>query len=291
VVADITGDGFLDIVLGSEAGTLNAWDMLGNMIPGFPMQFTSYIRGTPIVEDLDNDGDAELIAASWDLNVYVWDLEAQTYDGYVQWNGFHGDQFNSGWKDVGGAVTDAAVSAWMYELGSGYLRLTWAMSGLDGAWDLYRRELDGEYELVAVGLRVEETGTVTYTDVMVEEGQTYVYRLEVSGGGDYAETEPIEVPVARARLYQNHPNPFNPSTTIAYTVPGPSTSRHNVVLRVYDVRGGLVRTLVNGPVEGGRHEAAWDGTNNRGEQVSSGVYFARFASGGYSDVRKMVLLR
>jgi flagellar hook assembly protein FlgD len=126
---------------------------------------------------------------------------------------------------------------------------------------------------------------------MVEEGLTYTYMLMVSGGGASVETDPIEVPVASARLYQNHPNPFNPSTTIAFTVPGSSGSVHNISLNVYDVRGALVKNLVNGPVAGGRHEVRWSGSNNRGEQVSSGVYFARFASSGVKAVRKMVLLR
>jgi hypothetical protein len=290
VIADINGDNSLDIVLGSEEGRLNAWDINGDIIPGFPIMLSSFIRGTPVVKDLDFDGDVELIASCWNQNVYVWDLDARYYPGYAQWNGFHGDQFNSGWKELD-VATDAAVTAWMYELGPDYLRLTWSLSRETEEWDLYRQTGDGEYELVAMGLTVEAGGTLSFTDRMVEEGLVYRYLLEVAGGGVSVETESIEVPVASARLYQNHPNPFNPSTTIAFTVPGSSGSRQNVALNVYDIRGALVRSLVNGPVAGGRHEVSWNGTNNRGEQVASGVYFTRFASGGYRSVRKMILLR
>ena len=290
VIADINGDGSLDIILGCEEGRLNAWDVDGNEIPGFPIQLKGFVRGTPMVWDLDLDGDVELIASCWDHNVYVWDLDAQTYSGYAQWNGFHGNQFNSGWKELV-TQTDAAVTAWMYEIGEGYLTLTWAVSGEIEEWDLFRQTGDGDYELIAAALRTEESGTVSFTDRMVEEGLIYKYRLEVAGGGASVETESIEIPVASAKLYQNHPNPFNPSTTIAFTVPGDSGAKQNVALNVYDLRGALVKSLVNGPVTGGRHEVSWDGRNNRGGRVASGVYFTKFASGGYKSVKKMILLR
>ena len=290
VIADINGDGSLDIILGCEEGRLNAWDVDGNEIPGFPIQLNGFVRGTPMVRDLDFDGDVELIANCWDQNVYVWDLEAQAYAGYAQWNGFHADQFNSGWKELS-VATDASVIAWMYEIGAGYLRLTWAVSGEIEEWDLYRQTGDGDFELIAAALRPDEVGTVSFTDRTINEGLIYKYRLEVVGGGASVETESIEVPIASAKLYQNHPNPFNPSTTIAFTVPGGSGSKQNVALNVYDLRGGLVKSLMNGPVAGGRHEVNWNGTNNRGEQVASGVYFTKFASGGYKSVKKMILLR
>ncbi|MCK4549223.1 MAG: T9SS type A sorting domain-containing protein, partial [Candidatus Krumholzibacteria bacterium] len=167
----------------------------------------------------------------------------------------------------------------------------WSVAGEEEEWDLLRRSKDKEFELVASGLRKDGAGTITWTDAAVEEGLFYEYRLESEGGLNRAETGWIEIPVANARLYQNHPNPFNPGTTIAFTIPGQSSVRRNALLSIYDVRGILVKTLVNGPVAGGRHEVSWDGRNSRGIGVSSGVYFAKFATGGYSSVRKMVLVR
>lgn len=290
VIADIDYDGSLDIILGSENGRISAWNIDGNYLAGFPIQLKNFIRGTPVVKDIDFDGDLELIAACWDENVYIWDLAADYYYGCVQWNGFHGNRFNSGWKELV-TRTDAAVTAWMYEIDDGMLRLIWSVAGEIREWDLFRRTEDKEFELVASGLREDGAGTIIYTDGSVEEGLSYTYRLTKAGGGESAETELIEIPVTNARLYQNHPNPFNPGTTIAFTIPGQSSERRNALLSIYDVRGVLVKTLVNGPVAGGRHEAIWDGRNNRGISVSSGVYFARFASGGYSAVRKMILLR
>jgi len=89
------------------------------------------------------------------------------------------------------------------------------------------------------------------------------------------------------RLLGNMPNPFNPSTTIRYEIAG----NDRVTLNVYDVSGGLVRTLVNQQQSRGTHEARWDGRDNRGRSVASGVYFYRMNAGSFSETRRMVLLK
>jgi hypothetical protein len=103
--------------------------------------------------------------------------------------------------------------------------------------------------------------------------------------------DPIGVdPVAYAnRLDNAYPNPFNPSTTIRYSI----KDRGHVSLTVYNAAGQLVRTLVN-DVQTPRTEGftiKWDGTNNAGQAVSSGVYFYKLASKGFVQTKKMVLLK
>jgi flagellar hook assembly protein FlgD len=89
-------------------------------------------------------------------------------------------------------------------------------------------------------------------------------------------------------LNQNHPNPFNPSTTISYYLPAAS----EVTLDVYDSSGRLVSRLVDGATqERGTHEVAWRGVDTAGRQASSGVYFYRLVSGKETISKKMVLLR
>jgi hypothetical protein len=95
-----------------------------------------------------------------------------------------------------------------------------------------------------------------------------------------------EVPTA-FRLVQNAPNPFNPRTTVAYDVPVAS----EMSIRVYDVTGRLVTTLVDGVVEPGRHAVTWNGTNDAGEGVGTGVYFCVMDATDYHATRKMMLLR
>ena len=89
-------------------------------------------------------------------------------------------------------------------------------------------------------------------------------------------------------LYQNVPNPFNPTTVIRYDVPAGSGV---VSLRIYDVTGALIRTLVDGTVTPGHKSATWDGRDARGNQVSSGIYFYRLVAGSTTLTKKMVLLK
>ncbi|OQY27790.1 MAG: hypothetical protein B6244_09360 [Candidatus Cloacimonetes bacterium 4572_55] len=90
-------------------------------------------------------------------------------------------------------------------------------------------------------------------------------------------------------LEQNYPNPFNPNTTILYALPKES----HVSLRVYNSVGQLVRVLVHTPQEAGRYEIMWDGRNNDGKEVTSGVYFYSLQAreGKFDQTRKMVLLK
>jgi hypothetical protein len=78
-------------------------------------------------------------------------------------------------------------------------------------------------------------------------------------------------------LVSNYPNPFNPKTTFQFFVPGSPNQRSRVGLGVYDVRGSLVRNLADGEFEAGFHTIEWDGTDERGDLVSNGVYFYRLA--------------
>ena len=90
-------------------------------------------------------------------------------------------------------------------------------------------------------------------------------------------------------LDQNRPNPFNPSTTISFSVPEGKAGQ--VTLKVFDVRGRLVRTLSDQVRDAGSYTLFWDGTDESGRQVASGVYFYRMQAGGFTQIRKMVLLK
>jgi subtilisin family serine protease len=83
------------------------------------------------------------------------------------------------------------------------------------------------------------------------------------------------------------PNPFNPQTTIHFTLPRTQTAS----LRLYDVQGRLVRDLVNGVKQAGPNQVNWDGRDSSGRSVASGTYFARLESGGLTSVKSMVLVR
>jgi hypothetical protein len=85
----------------------------------------------------------------------------------------------------------------------------------------------------------------------------------------------------------NYPNPFNPSTTISFYVP----SRGFVKLDIYNIRGQKVKSLANEQYIIGTHTVSWNGTDDNGKAIASGVYFAKIESIGKSMIRKLVLLK
>jgi hypothetical protein len=98
-----------------------------------------------------------------------------------------------------------------------------------------------------------------------------------------------QTPLLRNDLAQNYPNPFNPTTTIHYLI----ENRTHVSLKIYDVSGRLVRTLVNGmknPLTTG-FSVTWNGANQAGQQVASGVYFYRLTAGDFEQTKKMILMK
>jgi hypothetical protein len=88
-------------------------------------------------------------------------------------------------------------------------------------------------------------------------------------------------------LDQNHPNPFNPSTEISFSLPVAS----NVRLDVFNIMGQTVATLVNGNLQAGKHSVVWNGKSSAGETAASGVYFYKIEAAGFTDVKKMLLMK
>jgi hypothetical protein len=124
------------------------------------------------------------------------------------------------------------------------------------------------------------------TDVEITEDETTTLDFEMT------ETVGSQgIVVAATTLHSNYPNPFNPITNIAYSV----KDAGNVTLEVYNLRGQLVKTLVNEVRETGKHTAIWNGTDNSNKSVSSGVYFYKMVSEGnigrYTSTKKMILMK
>ncbi len=119
----------------------------------------------------------------------------------------------------------------------------------------------------------------------------YVPWTDAAHDGTYTEcADAVADGELRARAYvsSNHPNPFNPSTTIGYGVPAPGG---RVVLTIYDLAGRLVRTLVDEERRPGAHAAIWHGRDDHGGELASGVYFYRLEIGEFRVGRTMVLLK
>lgn len=93
-------------------------------------------------------------------------------------------------------------------------------------------------------------------------------------------------------LAQNYPNPFNPATTIRFQLPPTGQAANRLVtLKIYDITGRLVKTLLRESLPAGYYTVPWDGTGERGEGVAGGVYLYRLSAGDYVKTRKMLLVK
>ena len=129
----------------------------------------------------------------------------------------------------------------------------------------------------------------SYVDKTARPGFTYTYTLEalIDSGSFLSAPVDVSMPSLAVELLQNRPNPFNPVTSIRYIVPAASW----VTLRVYATDGSPLRTLVNRITPAGTHEAIWDGRNDSGKPVASGIYFYQLSTGKTTLSRKMLLLK
>jgi hypothetical protein len=124
----------------------------------------------------------------------------------------------------------------------------------------------------------------SFTDNKPLSGKSQYRLKQIDKDGVFKYTNAIEVVsvILQYDLAQNYPNPFNPSTLITYSIPASS----NVVLKVYNVLGKLITTLVNENQEAGIYKVNFDA---RG--LSNGIYFYKIQAGNYSAIKKMLLLK
>ncbi len=115
-------------------------------------------------------------------------------------------------------------------------------------------------------------------DLTVEEPPDFDHPFAV----DEEDTIPTEWSLATA-----YPNPFNPSTTIAFTVP----YQQDLNVSIYNLLGQHVRTLVNEPLQAGAHRIVWDANDSANQPVASGMYFMRLNGVNHAQVQKLILMR
>jgi len=101
---------------------------------------------------------------------------------------------------------------------------------------------------------------------------------------------PISQIPDKFELFQNYPNPFNSQTTIKFSVPNISVNT-KVVLKVYNIEGKLIRTLLNETRAPGSYSVAWDGCNETGDIVATGMYLYEIRIGEFKAVKKMLVMK
>jgi hypothetical protein len=189
------------------------------------------------------------------------------------------------------STVDVAIAAFTAELIDDAVELHWSMStgGEMSGFNVYRAEGGAETLDRINADALPARTTASYRDETVVPGKRYRYQIAgVCGEREIrSATLVVQVPPKPLTLYQNYPNPFNPATSISFFLP----DRANVLLEIFDIGGRRVRTLVNGAVASGRHVVAWDGRNQAGVSVASGVYCCRLQGGKKTLTRKMAVIR
>ncbi len=211
-------------------------------------------------------------------------------DGEILGMGISPDPFT---VSVPVAVTVAGFSAVMRGEEAAIRWSTQTESGVDGFNVLRADREDGLFERIG-GETVParggaDGGEYEVRDTEVSLNRTYYYELErVSRDGSRVIAGPFRLDVrAPFDLAQNVPNPFNPTTLIKFTI----AEDCRVTLVVYDASGRRVRSLVARDLPAAFYRIEWDGRNDEGRRLSSGVYFYRLNAGRFTKTRKLVLLR
>lgn len=272
-VADVSGNGSIaaldaSLILQEVAGKISI----------FPVEFQRKISSDPSVKPSLAVSSTATVSGSWALHT---DKEKITLSGREMNNVYAADIVLSYDKNQLTPVSInpvglAANSMTAFSIQDGVIKIELASAdALSGTGDLFQIQ----YQVVE-GSSGSVLSPVAFTKFQVNE-------IDMKSFATDGSVAMKNMPTSFA-LDQNYPNPFNPSTNINYQVP---ENGRNVRIDIFNITGQLVRTLVNKTHNAGEYNVVWDGTNDVGQQVSSGVYFFRMASTGFVNTKKMVLMK
>lgn len=299
LVADVNGDQSLDVVFGIGGGSDNSPNQLyalnddGTDVAGFPITLPGAVRAVPVVTDFDEDGDVDIVYAGFDLLLHVWDMPFAYDPALAPWATFQGNNHRTGvyGERIATSTPSVAFSARASVEGVVLEARFFGASTRDLVFVVDRIEGgSGAVERVAEGVR--PNGTVfRWTDTTARPGASYTYRLSDAEGSFFFESGSVVVPTRRLAVEKAMPNPFNPSTTIVFEIPGIAGAQVPSVLEIFDVTGRRVRSLLSEPLGPGQHRAQWDGMDDDGRFVASGTYFAQLRAAGQTSSLKLTLVK
>jgi hypothetical protein len=258
IVDDTPGESFFPQLASGDSVLYCVWsdDRVGHWEVYFSRSTDSGVSWSPNVQLSESGVNTwkTALEVAGDTLLAVWEDYREGESSLYKKVSFDGGLH---WSQDYAEVTDAgfSTSPKLSHSGSRYY-MVW-QDYRSGSWEIYFKEVD-------INLPVSVEGEDPFGDGRVPK---------VMG------------------LSQNFPNPFNPSTTISFEVPGRGGEGVNISLRVHDLRGRLVRTLANGKVVPGRYRVNWDGTDGEGNPVSSGAYLYSLERERHTVIRKMLLIR
>jgi hypothetical protein len=271
--ADLDLDGDLDLLVGNGEGKIFFYRNFGTPQADSFVFISDYYdsidvgeRSAPFLWDVDSDGDPDLFVGEALGGVHFYkNLTLNSIRGRVTGNGNN-------------PLSDALVYL------SGDRNDTTFTDSL------------GNYQFVGLPVGYycvfRDPGTFQYCFTPLDSDTfeiNFLGTTDVSEGLDTFNLSPNTF-----HLYQNYPNPFNPTTKIPFTVHGSQFMVHSPIhtnLTIYNILGQKVRTLVDEPKEVGRYETIWDGKDEDGKEVASGIYFYQLKIADYCEIKKMILVK
>ncbi len=228
------------------------------------------------------------------LNLEAWPGGSFDVALYVTWEGECGGSYSDPILETldPSTVTPVAFSDLSAKITGYAIELRWAIAtdeDLEG-FNVYRSRSDGVPNVLLNTSGPLEPALRSYVDSKIEPGVTYRYQIAaVMTGGSEIRSLSIEATagVPTARLEQNQPNPFSASTRMDYQI----HSEAHVALRVYDVAGRLVRTLVDRIQPPGAYSVTWKGKDAHGRFLPSGVYFYKIKAGSFQQSHRLLIVR
>ncbi len=316
-IGDLDNDGNAEIVVISYDDTnddsLYVFDAAGNLKPGFPVGVKYARLSSPALGDIDGDGDLEIIVGGYDGVEMLYGFH---HDGSVIQNFpvplvHPGNMTNINSSpvisDIDGDTTTVEIMVKVHDYVFAIHNDTTTVDGFPFFIDDQNQsgthspapviddfDNDGNVEFAFASI----TGTIYFFDLDSAYNENFAFWNSYKHDQQNTSAAfPIEVITEVSDennlqpgefiLYQNYPNPFNPSTIIKYAVPlDVKRQMSNVILKVYDILGNEVATLVNEVKPAGIYEVEFNA-----DELPSGVYFYQLRTGGYIATKKMILLR
>ena len=284
-VGDMDGDNDLDII----AGGSNSIRWMENRLPDttWPLNLIGNLSSSymGLCADIDGDSDFDVVTHSNGSNVVVW-YANPTWDSTVvgtglnAWLGNARDIDRDGDQDITYGVSGSI--SWTENMGNGADWHPWridstAMNYFMAPMDLVDINLDSFPDLVAS----KENFTSLKGDIRWYANPMTGIQEDATSGS--LRSQPVV-------LYQNIPNPFNSSTTIMFDIEKNADGKQ-VVLAIYDICGNRIRTMIESTLEPGRHRIVWDGRDENGVKVASGIYLYNLETENGGSTRKMTIIQ
>ncbi len=307
-VGDFNGDGFQDITV---------WNWVNNeLIPGFSLfrggatisqtpEFTIFdsLAGVEhnyfgkhlsMSGDIDNDGFDDLVWGDNERKIYLLKGNSNFDHDYIEWLSTDRYVLDIEYCNMNNdEFTDLAVSFTIPETMdySGMFNVFYSTNGVLDTISSVNKF--GRYNQHQFGKTIRRLGDIngdgrndilvgsgSYNDTVYKYCRIYTQDFEVANGN-------YNIPAIKELQLCNYPNPFNPTTTISYSLP----EEGNVCIEVYNVKGQKVKKLVNEQKESGHHTIKWNGTDENNKNVGSGVYFYKVKTEKSSLIDKMIMLK